>query len=190
MVKELQGTSEARPRTVRLSDQQRDLLTWIYDNQGKANRPVPWSVKKFLGDVPSNSQASAVSRTLSILEERRLVKLQGNTSGQRRRTTHVALTRMGRDIAEAVKQGHEVMVGKVPTVPKDAKERLRMLQISAQLIRQELKRLDAMPNSEQDEKREAELSQALELAQREAKEIEAPIMNLISSFTSHYNKGE
>lgn len=118
------GPKSARPRTVRFSRWQKELLLWILREQEKHEKPtvwkkgaprrpffahpIPWSVKDFLGSDPTKSQSAVLSRTLSSLEDRKLITLQGKDTEKQRRTSHVLLTLSGKYVAEALRKGHKV----------------------------------------------------------------------------------
>lgn len=104
--------------TERLSEQMREILLWVYENQPERGPQgfVPWHPSVFIGENPTPSQSTALSTTLKRLEERGLLNrysitykdgqmvrmVWGQVAKDRIRTTHVQLSREGFRFVESL----------------------------------------------------------------------------------------
>lgn len=64
---------------------------------------VRWSAERFLGHPPKRSDSATLSKSLSDLEERGLVKTY-KVKGKRQRTSHISITREGATAAELIRR--------------------------------------------------------------------------------------
>lgn len=144
----------------RLSQQQKALLLWLLerdetqdflidgdDSKYMPYKPtlIPWSSREFLGDEPTNSQSSALSRSLSLLEKHKMVELR-RVKGKQARTSHLQLTRKGRIFAEALSKGYtsasSKKESKTLSFTADSMARWSMLDVGILLMKRELSRID------------------------------------------------
>jgi hypothetical protein len=95
--------------TMRLSTNQKEILVWLAEQPARPYRSVPFHDSDFYGgtrwryaETDDPSLQASISRSLRRLETRGLIERLNYVSGPKHagRTTHVALTELGRAIAE------------------------------------------------------------------------------------------
>jgi DNA-binding MarR family transcriptional regulator len=153
--------------SVRFSKQQRGVLLWMLEQEPRKKmlieaettnrepyepKSIVWSSREFLGSEPTNNQSSALSRTLSSLENRKLITLH-RSEGKKPRTSHVSFTRQGRIYAEALKEGFSVTMKKDtgPAWTSSDSARKTMLELGIIVFRRELERARAALNAGTDD---------------------------------------
>jgi DNA-binding MarR family transcriptional regulator len=143
---------------MRLGEQQKKLLVWMLEQELSKTwlsdepttisyympKEIPWNSGDFLGHSPTTKKSSTLSKTLSTLEERKLITLKRG-EGKKPRTTHIALTTLGRLVAEGLKKGYTIgnQGATKPSSTINEPDRLTAVDLSLTLLKRELVRVEA-----------------------------------------------